>query len=153
MFGSTKREVAETGAHGVNSIIGKKTSLKGDLDTSGNIRVEGKVIGSVQTKAKLVLGATAVLEGDIVAQTAEIAGEVRGTIAISGLLMLKSTAVVKGDIHVSKLVFEEGAKFDGRCHMRSASGEYEGGKHAKTLLQEKSSSLAVSQPTQIQSQR
>ncbi len=100
-----------------SNIIGKETSLEGDLNTSGNLRVEGRVVGSIQTKAKVVLGDTSAVKGDIIAQTAEIGGAVHGTIKVSGLLTLKGTAVVNGDIITGKLVFEEGAKFNGTCNM------------------------------------
>lgn len=106
-----------------SNIIGKGTSLDGNLNTAGNLRVEGKVSGSIHTKAKAVLGDTSVIEGDIVAQNAEIGGQVQGTIRISGLLTLKPTAVVKGDIITSKLLFEEGAKFNGKCQMGGAVKE------------------------------
>ena len=100
-----------------SNIIGKGTSLDGNLTTAGNLRVEGKVGGNIHTKAKVVLGDTSMVEGNIIAQNAEIGGEVQGTIQIAGLLTLKPTAVVNGDIITSKLVFEEGAKFNGQCNM------------------------------------
>ncbi|MEL6412976.1 MAG: polymer-forming cytoskeletal protein [Bacteroidota bacterium] len=100
-----------------SNIIGKGTSLDGNLDTAGNLRVEGKVIGSIQSKAKIVLSNTALVEGNIIAQNAEIGGEVQGTVRITGLLILKPTALINGDIITAKLVFEEGAKFNGKCNM------------------------------------
>jgi cytoskeletal protein CcmA (bactofilin family) len=117
MFGSTKKEMVQEGLSHSSNIIGKETSLEGDLNTSGNLRVEGRIVGSIQTKAKVVLGDTSAVKGDIIAQTAEIGGEVHGTIKVSGLLTLKPTAVVSGDIITGKLVFEEGAKFNGTCNM------------------------------------
>lgn len=100
-----------------SNIIGKGTQLDGNLTTTGNLRVEGKVKGSIQTKMKVVLGETSVVEGDIMAQNAEIGGEVRGAIRTSGLLTLKPSALVHGDIITGKLIFEEGAKFNGKCNM------------------------------------
>jgi len=123
MFSNTKKEIAPTELSNANNIIGKGTSLIGDLNTTGNVRVEGKVEGSIQTKAKLVLGDTSIVEGNIVAQTAEIGGEIQGTITVSGLLILKPTAIVNGDIITSKLVFEEGAKFNGKCSMNNSLKE------------------------------
>jgi cytoskeletal protein CcmA (bactofilin family) len=117
MFSNAKKEIAQEALSNSSNIIGKETSLEGRLNTAGNIRVEGKVNGSIQTKAKLVLGNTSMVEGNIIAQTAEIGGEVQGTIEVSGLLTLKPTAVVNGDIITSKLVFEEGARFNGKCNM------------------------------------
>jgi cytoskeletal protein CcmA (bactofilin family) len=123
MFGNAKKEISREELSNSSNIIGKGTSLEGNLNTAGNLRVEGKIGGNIQTKAKVVLGETAVVEGNIIAQTAEISGEVRGTIAVSGLLTLKPTAVINGDITTSKLVFEEGAKFNGKCNMGNSFKE------------------------------
>ena len=117
MFSSAKKGIAQEELKNSSNIIGKETSLEGNLNTSGNLRVEGKVGGSIQTKAKVVLGTTSVVNGDIIAQAAEIGGEVQGTVKVSGLLTLKPTAVVNGDIITNKLVFEAGAKFNGKCSM------------------------------------
>ncbi|TDG95167.1 bactofilin family protein [Cardinium endosymbiont of Culicoides punctatus] len=101
----------------VSNIIGQGSNLEGNISATGNIRIEGKITGGIQTKAKAVLSHTAQVQGNIFAQNAEIGGEVRGTIEVVELLVLKSTAVVFGDIIASKLVFEEGACFDGKCKM------------------------------------
>jgi len=117
MFSSVKKEIKPKELSNSSNIIGQGTSVEGSLSTSGNLRVEGRVNGDIQTKAKAVLGDTSVVEGSIIAQTAEIGGEVRGTIKVSGLLTLKATAAVNGNITASKLVFEAGARFDGKCSM------------------------------------
>ncbi len=119
MFSNNKKVSQETEINNSSNIIGKGTSLEGNLHTAGNLRIEGKVVGSVATKAKLVLGATSWVKGNITAQNAEIGGEVQGTIEVTGLLVLKSSAIVQGDIITTKLVFEEGAQFNGKCKMSS----------------------------------
>lgn len=118
MFGNNNsKEIQESEINNSNNIIGKGTTLEGNITTLGNIRIEGKLIGAITSKAKLVLGNTAWVKGNIIAQNAEIGGEVQGTIEVGGLLILKHTAIVQGDIITSKLVFEEGAKFNGKCKM------------------------------------
>jgi len=109
--------MTQEGLKDSSNIIGKETSLEGNLNTPGSLRVEGKVKGSIQANAKVVLGETSGVEGDITAHTVEIGGVVQGTIKVSGLLTLKHTAVVNGDIMASKLVFEAGARFNGQCNM------------------------------------
>lgn len=120
MFNNSKKEGVEEGISNSSNIIGKGTQLEGNLTLAGNLRVEGMIKGSVHTKAKIVLGSTSVVEGDILAQNAEVGGEVQGTMKVSGLLTLKPTAVINGDIITSKLIFEEGAKFNGKCNMGGA---------------------------------
>ncbi|MEM9416944.1 MAG: polymer-forming cytoskeletal protein [Bacteroidota bacterium] len=117
MFSNAKKEITEEELSNSSNIIGKGTSLEGDLNTAGSLRIEGNFRGSIQAKAKVVLADSSVVEGNIMAQNAEVSGKVQGTIKIAGLLTLKPTAVVNGDIITGKLVFEEGAQFDGKCTM------------------------------------
>ncbi|MBS1680883.1 MAG: polymer-forming cytoskeletal protein [Bacteroidetes bacterium] len=100
-----------------SNVIGKGTTLEGNIETHGNIRVEGRVIGNVKSKSKIALGHGSHVEGNIVAQNADIEGEVKGKVDITELLVLKSTAVVHGDIATGKLVVEPGAIFNGNCRM------------------------------------
>ena len=97
--------------------IGKGTVLEGDIQTYGNIRVEGKVVGNIKSKSKAVLSDTGSIEGDMLAQNAEIAGEVKGSVEVSEILILKPSAIVHGDILTNKLVIESGANFNGSCKM------------------------------------
>lgn len=100
-----------------STLVGKGTIIEGNIETTGNIRIEGKVTGNVTSKSKVALGPVSVVLGDIVAMNADIEGEVRGNLDIGEVLSLKSTAIVDGDIQVSKLVVEPGASFNGRCSM------------------------------------
>ena len=116
MFNKEEKKVADEISNSSN-IIGKGTVLDGSLETYGNIRVEGKVIGDVKTKSKVALGQSSKVEGSILAQNAEVAGEVHGTVEVTDQLLLKPTAVIHGDIITNKLIVESGAAFNGSCKM------------------------------------
>jgi cytoskeletal protein CcmA (bactofilin family) len=122
------------------NLIGTGTAIEGDLKSNGDVRIDGNVYGSVQTKAKAVIGATGVIEGDINSQNADISGTVKGKITCADLLFLKSTARVSGDIITGKLVVEVGASFTGSCNMGPLIKEMKHGndKPAAPTLQEKS---------------
>lgn len=100
-----------------SNTIGKGTFLEGNIETYGNIRIEGRIKGDVKSKSKVALGNLSHVEGNITAQNADIEGEVKGKLDISELLVLKATAVVHGDISTGKLVVEPGAIFNGTCRM------------------------------------
>jgi cytoskeletal protein CcmA (bactofilin family) len=120
-----------------SNVIGKGTVLEGNIETFGNIRIEGKVIGNVKSKSKIALGSSCHIEGNIHAQNADIEGEVRGKIEISELLVLKATAVIHGDISTGKLVVEPGASFNGSCKMGAAVKDIKTGDNgARTLRPE-----------------
>jgi cytoskeletal protein CcmA (bactofilin family) len=117
MFTSKEeKRVAEEISNSSNN-IGKGTYLEGNIETYGNIRIEGKVNGNIKSKSKVALGNSSHVEGNIVAQNADIEGEVKGKLEVTELLVLKATAVIHGDIITGKLVVEPGAAFNGTCKM------------------------------------
>lgn len=103
------------------NLIGVGTSITGDINSSGDLRIDGNVKGNVYSKARLVLGPNGKIEGDIHAQNADIQGNVKGKIMVGEILFLKGTAVINGDIITNKFVVESGAEFNGNCIMKSAS--------------------------------
>lgn len=120
MFTSKEeKRVAEEISNSSNT-IGKGTFLEGNVETYGNIRIEGKITGNVKSKSKIVLGPSSQVHGNITSQNADIEGEVKGKIEIAELLVLKATAVINGDISTGKLVVEPGAVFNGGCKMGAA---------------------------------
>jgi cytoskeletal protein CcmA (bactofilin family) len=123
MFTSKEQKrVAEEISNSSNN-IGKGTYLEGNIETYGNIRIEGKVAGNVKSKSKVALGNSSHVQGNIIAQNADIEGEVKGRLEIAELLVLKATAVINGDIVTSKLVVEPGAIFNGGCKMGTPAKE------------------------------
>ncbi len=114
---NNKEQQMQAELHNTNNIIGKGSTFTGNVHTHGNIRVEGKVIGDIVSKSKVVIGHSAIIEGNVKAQFAEVEGEVTGSLMISDNLVLKPTCSIKGNIIANKLVVESGAKFDGQCKM------------------------------------
>jgi cytoskeletal protein CcmA (bactofilin family) len=109
-----KTIISETPA--VN-MIGKGTSIKGDIRSDGDFRVDGTLYGSIQSNGKIVVGVSGSIEGDITCQNADLSGQVKATIRVKELLSLKATSKVTGDVYTSKLAIEPGAKFSGTCNM------------------------------------
>ena len=99
------------------NMIGKGTSIKGDIRSDGDFRIDGSLIGSIQSNGKIVVGGTGTIEGEINCQNADISGMVKATIRVTELLSLKSTSRVNGEVKTSKLAIEPGAKFTGTCNM------------------------------------
>ena len=127
-----------------SNTISKDTSIDGNVETTGNLRIEGKVKGNIRARSKVVLGNSGEVEGKIYAQTADIEGTVKGTVQVEGLLTLKSNAHIKGDINTGKLVMESGAVFDGRCKM----GSFKNPAELRAAELPKSVQSAVSKPVE-----
>jgi len=116
-----------------NNIVGMETLFTGDIETSGNIRIEGRVTGNIKTKSKIALGQFALVEGNIYAQNAELSGRLKGKIHVDETLVLKPSSVVEGQIKTNNLLIEHGATFSGTCNMAS------NGKEAKLEIDKASS--------------
>ena len=100
------------------------TVIKGDIKSNGDIRIDGSLIGTLQSKAKVVLGPTGSVEGEIICKNADIQGTVKAQITVAELLTLKATAKVTGDIITNKIAIEPGAKFSGACKMDDVGSGY-----------------------------
>lgn len=126
MLNKNQKEVEELSNS--SNIIGKGTIVNGSIETFGNIRVEGKVVGDIKTKSKAAFGHSSQVDGSVLAQNAEVAGHIAGTIEVTEQLVLKATATIDGDIITNKLLVESGAAFNGKCKMGVKSKEIKIGK-------------------------
>lgn len=111
---TTRNTSQETGA--VN-IIGAGTAIDGDISCGGDIRIDGNLKGTINTRGKLVVGPSGIVEGEVFCQNADISGEIRGKVNVTELLTLKATAKLSGELVTGKLAIEPGADFSGSCAM------------------------------------
>jgi cytoskeletal protein CcmA (bactofilin family) len=102
------------------SFVGGTTVVEGKIKTDGSIRIDGKLIGDLVSKADAALGNNGVVEGNMIARNVTLAGKVTGTVTASEKLVLEARSMVKGDIRAAKLVVDEGAVFDGHCAMSAS---------------------------------
>lgn len=105
---------ASAAAEKGQNVIGKGTVIAGNIITDGDLKIEGKVQGDVTTKTTLIVAEGSVIEGNLIAQHAEIAGRVHGTVQATGLLTIKSTGTIDGDVITMNLNVEAGSTFTGR---------------------------------------
>ncbi|HIA06247.1 MAG TPA: polymer-forming cytoskeletal protein [Flavobacteriales bacterium] len=106
----------ESDGNSVN-LIGAGTKIKGNIQSEGDIRIDGTLIGTITSKGKVVVGSTGTVEGEITCENADISGTIKVKISVSNILLLKPTAKLTGDIVTSKLAIESGATFSGSCSM------------------------------------
>jgi cytoskeletal protein CcmA (bactofilin family) len=124
------------------SLIGAGTSMKGDISSNGDLRIDGTLIGNIHCSAKVVIGANGVVEGDINGQQADIMGKVSGTITVKDLLQLKGGSIVTGNLKSAKLQIEPTASFNGECHMVSSPAGNTSGS-GKSILELKKEVLSA----------
>ncbi len=102
------------------NIIGNGTIIKGEVESNGDIRIDGKVLGIIKSTGKIVLGQNGIIEGDIYCKQADFSGHVKGKIIVDELTSMKSTSYVEGELTTKQLYIEIGAKFIGKCDMSAA---------------------------------
>ena len=110
----------ENETNGIN-IIGIGTKITGDVNSNGDIRVDGSLNGKLITKGKVVIGETGKVKGEINCKNSDVEGSIEGKITVSQLLSLKSKARIHGDIIAAKLAIEPGCQFSGNCDMHAGT--------------------------------
>lgn len=99
------------------TIIGAGTTLKGDIQSQQDLRIDGTVIGNVKSISKIIIGQGGVVEGDLESSQCDVNGKVNGNIRCKELLQLRGDSVVSGNLYAGKLQIEPSATFNGQCHM------------------------------------
>ncbi len=100
------------------SFIGPEVVIGGDLATSAQLHVDGRIDGHVRC-GQLCQGGTGTIAGDIVADEARIAGLVEGTVN-ARTLIIEASARVRGDVTYETISIAAGARIDGRLARREA---------------------------------
>ena len=132
MFKDEKSEKPEgksagNGAEGALSIIATGMKVTGDIDSSGVVKVEGRVEGSIRSARQVLVGRQGVVQGDIQTREAIIGGTVEGTITCGERVEIQATAVVNGDVVTRTIVIAEGGKINGSVKMEEQRTPPRGG--------------------------
>lgn len=113
-----KKAKSYTDLLGKTNRIVEGTTIKGDIVTTGDFRMDGHLIGNFQTKGKIVIGPASTVKGDIVCKSADIEGKFDGKIQVLETLNIKSKASIHGEVVCGKLSVEPGADFSATCQMK-----------------------------------
>jgi len=105
------------------NIIGKNTSIVGDVVSEGDFRIDGNVKGTIKTTGRVVIGKTGNANGKIECNNADIEGVFSGELSVNSLLTLKATAHISGNVTLGKLSVEPGAEFNATCSMKGSVKE------------------------------
>lgn len=114
-----KKAKSYTDVLGKTNRIVEGTTIKGEINSPSDFRLDGHLIGNFQSKGKIVIGPEGSVQGDIVCTNADIEGKFIGKIQVSELLNIKSTSTINGEVTVGKLSVEPGANFNATCTMKN----------------------------------
>lgn len=114
MFTKKTEKVQEQRANNV-SLVANGTEITGDIQSSVDLRIDGRVNGAVHCTAKLAVGESGHIKGNITCDSAEISGTVRGQIFAKDILQLNGSASIQGDMEAARFVVADGASIRGKC--------------------------------------
>lgn len=101
----------------LNGFLDPGCLVRGELEFSSAFRVDGRVEGTVSSKAELIVGEQGHVEGTINVARCLVGGTVKGTITAGERVVLHAGAKVWADITAPTIVMEDGAFFEGKIAM------------------------------------
>lgn len=105
-------------ANGENTVVGAGTTVNGDIvSDSAVIRIDGQINGGINTKGDLVVGATGVVNGSVVASSVNLAGKIFGNVDADNKVEIEAKGQILGDITAKLMAMDETAVIKGRVNM------------------------------------
>jgi len=120
MFGSDKHKPARpTGGAGVETLIGPRVVIRGDVHFSGGLYIEGRIEGAViaeegDNEAIVTLAERGSIEGEVRAPHVIINGNLQGDIHSTQRIELAAAARVEGNVHYHTVEMIAGSMLTGR---------------------------------------
>src|SRR5437016_2123833 len=103
--------------------IGKSVVIKGELNGSEDLTVEGKVEGTIQLREHvLTIGPNGRIKAQVFAKSVIVLGEVTGNVTASDKVDIRDNGSVDGDIVSPRVAIAEGAHFRGSVDMQRKGG-------------------------------
>src|SRR4051812_4096383 len=101
------------------SVIHDRLTIRGELDTDGTVRVEGRVEGPTHHVGTLIVGAGGFVVGDVEAKDVVVAGQIQGNVHASGRIEIEAGPPGAGEIGGELLIVRGGATVGGHGHLGS----------------------------------
>jgi cytoskeletal protein CcmA (bactofilin family) len=102
-------------------VLGKTLLFRGELTAEEDVILQGRVEGSIRHASNLIIGTDGSVLGDVYARHLTVEGLVEGDLHCSEAAIVRATAQVRGNIFAPRVGIMEGATFNGRVEMDSAS--------------------------------
>ena len=135
--------------------IGKSVIIKGELNGSEDLTIEGLVEGKIELRQNvLTIGPNGKIKAQVFAKSVIILGEVTGNVTATEKVDIRDNGSVDGDIAAPRVAIAEGAHFRGSIDMqrtgaKAGEGKPGEGKTAESKTEQKPAAAATpaAQPT------
>ena len=126
--------------------IGKSVIIKGELNGSEDLAIEGQVEGKIELRQNvLTIGPNGKIKAQVFAKSVVILGEVTGNVTATEKVEIRDNGSVDGDIAAPRVAIAEGAHFRGSIDMQRTGSK--GGDKTEKAEQKSAPSTPASQPT------
>ena len=106
--------------------IGKSVVIKGELNGSEDLTIEGQVEGKIELRQNvLTIGPNGKIKAQVFAKSVVILGEVTGNVTATEKVDIRDNGSVDGDIAAPRVAIAEGAHFRGSIDMQRTGGKSE----------------------------
>jgi cytoskeletal protein CcmA (bactofilin family) len=115
LFGRRPTEVGDRGY----SLIDNALTISGDINTTGTVRIDGRVEGTLHRADTLIIGKDGVIVGNVEAREVVVGGQLAGNLIARERVEIQATAAVRGDIRAAAVQLMEGGSVHGHISIAS----------------------------------
>ena len=101
----------------ISSILGPEIKIEGNINAKGDLLIYGEVMGDVNSEGTINSSKGSLVQGNLTAENASIHGKITGDLSIKNKVILGKNSHLEGNLEAAIITIEEGAKFEGMCHM------------------------------------
>lgn len=102
------------------SLLDSQLTVTGDIETTGSLRIDGRLKGNIRNADTVVVGVGASMTGDLHAREVIIGGSLSGNVSATERVELQPTGIVVGNVNTQVVLVHEGGVVNGRIEMRPA---------------------------------
>ena len=104
------------------SVFGPTLRFKGELKAQEDLKIEGRIEGTIQHQQRVVVGAKGEVVATVSAGSIDVEGKVQGDMNAKKSIKVNSSAVVRGNLRAPSVSITEGANFNGSVSMEQVVG-------------------------------
>jgi cytoskeletal protein CcmA (bactofilin family) len=104
------------------SVFGPTLRFKGELKAQEDLKIEGRIEGTIQHQQRVVVGAKGEVVATVTASAIDVDGKVQGDMHAKKSVKVSQSAVVRGNIRAPSVSITEGANFNGSVSMEPSVG-------------------------------
>ena len=103
-------------------VLGPSLHFKGELKAQEDLKIEGRIEGTIHHQQRVVVGAKGEVVATVSAGSIDVEGKVQGDMNAKKSIKVNSSAVVRGNLRAPSVSITEGANFNGSVSMEQVVG-------------------------------